>query len=170
MGQALSSENWCVRCQCIDHMSIHCQYRPHKTTWASAFSQPVKPEPQICIKYNRYNGDCKFVKDCWFKHACSSYGEPHPSSKCPCGGKDVRAGPSAGVLWNAHTNNWVRLLEKYWPCRLQFTVYLIEFSLSFSIKVLNACPSKVHAIIPPIPFAPPSPSAHCKNKNVTLTQ
>ena len=97
-GQALSSENWCARCQCLDHTSVHCPYRPRKRTWASAFSQPVKPEPQICIKYNRYNGDCKFGKDCRFKHACSSCGEPHPSSKCPCGGKAARAGPSAGVL------------------------------------------------------------------------
>ena len=54
-GQAVSGENWCSNCQSL---------------------------LEVCRKFNRFAGDCKFGKDCKFRHACSSCGEPHPVSCC----------------------------------------------------------------------------------------
>ncbi len=44
-------------------------------------------DQQLCIKFNKYGGDCKFGKECKFLHACSSCKGPHPVSKCRAGGK-----------------------------------------------------------------------------------
>ncbi len=35
----------------------------------------------IIITINRFAGDCKFGRDCRYKHACSACGDPHPISK-----------------------------------------------------------------------------------------
>ena len=60
---------------------------------------------KMLLKHSQWSQSCKYAsntittvvmqvgKDCRFKHACSSCGEPHPSSKWPSGGKAVRAGP-----------------------------------------------------------------------------
>lgn len=94
-GQAISAENWCARCQCLDHTTSSCPYRPRRrpmsTTGAGigALSQP-RQEQQVCIKYNKFNGDCKFGKTCRFLHVCSSCKEPHPVSRCN-GGKESDA-------------------------------------------------------------------------------
>lgn len=83
-GQAISSENWCAHCQSLDHTIQSCPARPRRRPWSTA---PVGPPQQgarneICQKFNRFNGDCKFGRGCRFKHICSSCGEPHPVSKC----------------------------------------------------------------------------------------
>lgn len=99
-GQASSGENWCVNCQCLDHTTQNCPMRPSKKrTWNTAMgSSPQRPagqrpagqRPPICLKYNKFDGDCKFGKDCRFTHACSSCKEEgHPVSKCKArGAKD----------------------------------------------------------------------------------
>ncbi len=92
-GQALSSENWCTRCQCIDHTTASCPYRPRKKPWHSAGGAgPASPsgrqeqaagrQAQVCIKYNKFDGDCKFGKECRYLHICSSCRQPHPVSRC----------------------------------------------------------------------------------------
>lgn len=87
-GQTLCSENWCMRCQSLEHPSHRCPLRPLKRPWSAAFGQgspkqdPAQPSPAACIKYNRYNGDCKFGKQCRYQHICSECGGPHPLSKC----------------------------------------------------------------------------------------
>lgn len=100
-GQALSNENWCSRCQCLDHTSMNCPYRPRRkwstTPGVSPGGTPSKQDHLICIKYNRFNGDCKFGKECRFLHLCSSCKEPHPVSRCKANKESVMPnnGPSA---------------------------------------------------------------------------
>ena len=86
-GQAVSTENWCSRCQCLDHTTSTCPYRPRKRQWNNAggsgnSSTQGRQEQQICIKYN---GDCKFGKECRYLHICSACRELHPISRCSAG-------------------------------------------------------------------------------------
>ena len=82
-GQSFCSENWCSSCQSLDHPSQRCPLRAPKRSWTNAFSPKADTAPStICKKYNRYNGDCKFGKQCRYTHECSRCGEAHPVSKC----------------------------------------------------------------------------------------
>lgn len=95
-GQAISAENWCTRCQCLDHTTSSCPYRPRKKQWtgvggSSSTSTQGRQEQQICIKY-KFNGDCKFGKECRYLHVCSACKEPHPISRCSAGRKGSSAG------------------------------------------------------------------------------
>ncbi len=90
-GQVLSTENWCSRCKSLDHPTLRCPLRPAKRPWEAAFGR-TKPEQgsnpsnpttlAACIKFNRYNGDCKFGNRCRFQHVCSGCGGDHPVSRC----------------------------------------------------------------------------------------
>lgn len=97
-GQAVSPENWCTQCQGLDHTSARCPYRPPKRSWGAAFGQapaPAPPRPSqptangaTCFKYNKYNGDCRYGKQCRFAHICSSCGGPRdPAQRCRAGGR-----------------------------------------------------------------------------------
>ena len=88
-GQAISNENWCTRCQCLDHATSSCPYRPRKKPWNSVGGTALqgKQEQPICIKYNKFNGDCKFGKECRYLHVCSSCKEPTPSRAARSGKK-----------------------------------------------------------------------------------
>ena len=44
-------------------------------------SSQGRQEQQICLKYKKFNGDCKFGKECRYLHICSSCREPHPVSR-----------------------------------------------------------------------------------------
>ena len=87
-GQAVSSDNWCSQCQGLDHSTLKCPYWPQKMSWGSAFGQAPPRASQystwgtVCIKFNRYNWDCKFGKQCRFQHVCSGCSGPHTLSKC----------------------------------------------------------------------------------------
>ena len=67
-GQAVSAENWCSRCHSLEHAAINCPFRPRKRTWDAAVGQGQGQGQgqQACIKFNRFNGDCKFGKNCIF--------------------------------------------------------------------------------------------------------
>ena len=98
-GQAVSSENWCARCQCLDHTSTNCPYRQRKRPWHSmsgvGAGQPAgRNEQQICMKFNKFNGDCKFGKDCRYLHICSVCRENHPVSRCKLGSGSVGPTPT----------------------------------------------------------------------------
>ncbi len=98
-GQAISPENWCSRCQCLDHTSAQCPFKPRKRPWAAAFEGATapsgrKPEQSTCLKYNKYNGDCK---DCRFAHVCSNCREPHPATRCSAGGRGARTAGTGHV-------------------------------------------------------------------------
>lgn len=88
-GQALSTENWCAKCQGLDHSSQNCPYRPRKRPWSAvggASSSPSRHDQGVvCIKYNKFNGDCKFGRECRYLHVCSTCREAHPVSKCKAG-------------------------------------------------------------------------------------
>ena len=87
-GMTISQEGWCSLCQSIDHGTDNCPLRQVRKRPAPAGFTPItkrqQPEQvEVCRKFNRYNGDCKFGKACRFKHACSACGGPHPISQCP---------------------------------------------------------------------------------------
>ena len=48
--------------------------------WNSAGGTQGRSEQQICIEYNKFNGDCKFGKKCRYLHECSACKE-HPISR-----------------------------------------------------------------------------------------
>ncbi len=87
-GQELVSENWCSKCQGLDHSSNDCPYQSRKRPWSTAFGGAAGParspsrSDQPCMKYNRYQEDCRFGKDCHFQHVCNSCRGPHPVSRC----------------------------------------------------------------------------------------
>ena len=91
--QELSGENWCSRCQGLDHTSASCPYQSRKRQWNAlpleAGSQPPRGKArveqgrdQVCMKFNRYQGDCWFGCECKFRHVCSACYGSHPVSKC----------------------------------------------------------------------------------------
>ena len=42
-GQAISAENWCTRCQCLDHTTASCPYGSRKKQWNSAGGRYLHP-------------------------------------------------------------------------------------------------------------------------------
>ena len=90
---ALSAEGWCKHCHSVDHISDTCPSRP-KSTYSrkraagTPYPQTNKRAPvpasddTICKKYNRYEGDCHFGKNCRFRHICSNCRKDHPVSQC----------------------------------------------------------------------------------------
>lgn len=95
-GQERTVENWCSKCQELDHTTANCPFQTRKRTWsaanAGAGSQQQRGQAggplasrspqQVCLKFNRYQGDCRFGKECRFQHVCSSCMGPHPVSRC----------------------------------------------------------------------------------------
>ena len=104
-GQEKNSENWCGRCQGLDHTSNECPYPPRKRPWSGASGGgPNNPRggaagsgrsDQPCLKYNRYQGDCRFGRDCRFQHVCSNCQGAHPVSRCKAG-NGPQHGPQHG--------------------------------------------------------------------------
>ena len=45
---------------------------------ASNSGQAGKQDPPICLKYNEFDGDCRFGSRCTFAHVCSTCKERHP--------------------------------------------------------------------------------------------
>ena len=90
---ALSAEGWCKYCHSVDHISDTCPARPKSVyprkratnaTYPAASKRPLTPsaDDTICRKYNRYEGDCHFGKNCRFRHVCSNCKKEHPVSQC----------------------------------------------------------------------------------------
>ena len=99
-NQAISAENWCDKCHALDHTFSKCPSRSRKRPWSAASPryQPSSGDEEICKKYNRFNGDCKFGADCRFQHVCliMKCKEAHPVSRCKAGGSgNYVAGPSS---------------------------------------------------------------------------
>ena len=92
------STSWCELCVTLDHDTADCPYNI-KASYGEA-SQPPATRSQlfglqlapkgrsgprssfICIKYNKYGGDCKYGASCRYKHICSSCKGNHPRTKC----------------------------------------------------------------------------------------
>lgn len=110
-----SLEDWCIHCQCLDHATNSFPLWPCKHIWSSAFCQlhQGNADKPVCIKYKKFNDDCKFGKECRFRHVCSSCGDPHPASKNAR--LKAAASPSRGrVAW------WSQL--KFFPFFFCFSV------------------------------------------------
>ncbi len=95
-GQALSTDNWCHNCQTLDHTPNTCPLRPRKRSWGTAVGQSAMGQSalssnrsrEVCHRYNRFGGECKFGRECRYRHICSSCGDPHPASRCKQGHSD----------------------------------------------------------------------------------
>ena len=84
-GQNITGEGWCQTCQTLDHTSQTCPTRPSKRTWETAMGtggQQRQAGAEVCGKFNKFAGDCKFGHNCRFRHVCSACGDPHPVSSC----------------------------------------------------------------------------------------
>ncbi len=94
--QATGAENWCPNCHTVEHTQQTCPIGPRKrqrtSTWSSTTPQSAGKSAEVYRRYNRFAGDCKFGRDCRYKHACSACGDPHPISKCKAGGKSQAEG------------------------------------------------------------------------------
>ena len=90
-GQELISENWCTKCQGLDHSSADCPYQTRKRPWSTVagstggIPRNSRNEQPPCLKYNRYQRDCRFGRECCFQHVCSNCRGPHPVSRCKAG-------------------------------------------------------------------------------------
>lgn len=81
-NQAFLTENWCTECQSLDHSWAACPRRPRKRPPPSASPCTYNKSKKTCDLYNKYNGDCRYGKDCYFRHVCSICAGPHPQSVC----------------------------------------------------------------------------------------
>ena len=93
-GQEASSENWCSKCQGLDHQSADCPYAARKRPWSAggpgAASVPQARNnnwsgQEVCKKYNKFNGDCRYGKSCRYLHVCSGCRGSHPIARCKAG-------------------------------------------------------------------------------------
>ena len=91
-GSARSTA-WCEVCITLDHDTSDCPFasvqvrRNRRPSPYPAVGQPqgmryADRMPPICLKYNKYNGDCKFGTSCKYRHACSLCQQAHPRSQC----------------------------------------------------------------------------------------
>ena len=92
------STSWCELCVTLDHDTADCPYniKPSygqvsqpSATRSQLFGLQLTPKGRsgprssfICIKYNKYGGDCKYGASCRYKRVCSSCKGNHPRTKC----------------------------------------------------------------------------------------
>ena len=85
-GMSLTQEGWCKTCMSIDHNTDSCPLKMTRKRPAAPLppfvNKRFQQTSQICLKYNKYEGDCKFGRSCRFQHVCSACGGGHPVSKC----------------------------------------------------------------------------------------
>ena len=82
-GQEL---NWCTKCH---HSSADCPYQTRKCPWStvagSTGGTPRNSRNEQRLKYNRYQENCRFGRECHFQHVCSNCRGPYPVSRCKAG-------------------------------------------------------------------------------------
>ena len=97
-GQNITAENWCPNCQSMDHLAVDCPVKGRKRPWSMGADSPKQAgRSDVCLKYNRFQGDCKFGRGCRFRHVCSNCGDPHPASHCKKGEKRPRGGEARNL-------------------------------------------------------------------------
>ena len=83
--------SWCTLCVTLDHDTADCPYAsvqdrrarrlvPYEAGGVGPRST-TKIRP-ICLKYNKYNGDCRHGESCKFRHVCSQCQGAHPRAQC----------------------------------------------------------------------------------------
>ena len=112
-GMAKSTEGWCFNCHSLDHISESCPWRPPSkrpsvstpTIPPAKWGAPMSNGPIICIKYNKYCGDCKYGPKCRFSHVCSKCRGARSVTAC------LKPGEHSARPWRvAKTNNWTPLI------------------------------------------------------------
>ena len=84
---------WCTICISLDHDTSDCPFAPlqNRRGWRPLPYPPSSSAGRvlsksrstpICIKFNKYNGDCRHGELCKFRHECSQCQGPHPRSQC----------------------------------------------------------------------------------------
>ena len=65
-GQNMNTENWCSTCRLLDYTSATCPEKvPRMRGWSrTALGSLQRPSQEICQKYNKFNGDCRYGGDC----------------------------------------------------------------------------------------------------------
>lgn len=89
-GMAKSTEGWCRFCHSLDHLLESCPVKPIDPPSAKRKNpNATYPPPKrgamasnICIKFNRYNGECSFGPSCRYLHICSRCRASHPITQC----------------------------------------------------------------------------------------
>ena len=87
------SSSWCMLCVTLDHDTADCPFAlfqdrrsrrsvPYPPSSSAGRVLPKSRSTPICIKYNKYNGDCRHGESCKFRHECSQCQGPHPRSQC----------------------------------------------------------------------------------------
>ena len=113
---------WCDTCMTLDHDAADCPYnqgtdgstvgikRPRRLPGGQtpgpsrkATPRPTNTGDAVCIKYNKYGGDCMFGVRCHFKHICSICANEglhmeHPKTRCPMGESATKTQSSEGPL------------------------------------------------------------------------
>ena len=82
---------WCTVCVTLDHDTGDCPYaavqdrrvrRPTPYTAGGGGPRSAPKMRPVCIKYNKYNGDCRHGETCKFRHVCSQCQGAHPRLQC----------------------------------------------------------------------------------------
>ena len=90
------SPSWCTICVTLDHDTSDCPFAPmqdrraHRPLPYPPYTPSgAAPRPStkfratpICIKCNKYHGDCRHGESCKFRHECSQCQGAHPRSQC----------------------------------------------------------------------------------------
>ena len=87
-GRAEESENWCSHCFTADHSRRRCPFQgqPRRVPGELGASIPgvgASRASQVCHKFNRFNGDCRWGPDCPYRHICSKCGGCRGASSRP---------------------------------------------------------------------------------------
>ena len=88
LGMARNTEGWCQKCQSLDHASEDCpsaRSLSRKRPWQGSASQPAGSQKQVCLKFNRFDGDCHYGAHCKFLHVCTTCKGDHPVKRCTAG-------------------------------------------------------------------------------------
>jgi hypothetical protein len=87
------SPSWCVICVTLDHDTADSPYAsnqerrarrpsPYAAAGGPSHKPSLKGQAPVCIKFNKYNGDCRHGESCKFRHVCSQCQGAHPRSQC----------------------------------------------------------------------------------------
>jgi len=81
-GQEILKEYWCGYCMEFDHWTVNCSFRSRKWSWTTGhrYTEQTGKEAgggsklglQAGLKFNRYNGDCRYGWECKFAHVCTN--------------------------------------------------------------------------------------------------
>ena len=89
----------CKYCLGDSHGSFECIYAPPPSNAPGLPGSQPRPGlprsgaggPELCLKFNKPEGNRCYFRRCKFAHLCSKCRQPHPSAECPARGTAVRS-------------------------------------------------------------------------------